>query len=132
MKRTFTDGQFTIIRKSPWLIQVIIEGPFGERAGNAFVHWLTDLYALYGATQYILLNASNIGPIKIEVLQKLVVIFLQEELAGFAIFGGVIAQQQFQGLLELLPDNQIVAFGDNEREATQFLDRLYKIKNANV
>lgn len=125
MKRSYIDGQYTIIRKSPWLMTVIIEGPLGERAGNSFITWLDDLYHLYGATQYILLNVSNIGPINLNVLQQLVGVFLKEEIGGLAIFGNAIAQQSLRTLLDLTPDHQRIKFCNNEKESLKFLEYLY-------
>lgn len=129
-KRAFSDGQYTITRKSPTLWQVDIEGPLGARAGMAFVEWLNELYSIHGATQHVILNAANIGPIDLEVLQKLIAILHNEQLSGLAIYGGAIAERNFQGLLLLMQGNKRAAFFGNANDALKFLQALQTAKPA--
>lgn len=128
MKRSFTDGQYTISHQLDWLLKVSLEGPLGERAGMALVGWLTDFFDHQDDTCYVLLDASNLGPVTPNILRELAISLYHPRIGGVGVLGGVQGQQRLEVLLVITEHSEQVKFFQNSAEAVTFLQNLRRGK----
>ena len=125
MKRTYRDGQYTVVRKSNWLLHVTIEGPLGERAGNGFLLWLSNLPALYTETQYVLLDVGNIGPVAENLLDQFVKTVEENDIGALAVLGGQNARVNMAPLIEKSEQSEKTAYFTDMPSAHRFPQQLY-------
>jgi hypothetical protein len=124
MKRTYSDGQFTVERKSEQLIEVKIEGPLGKRAGTALVDWLYELAETNYHPQFVLLDASNVGFVIDEAQQQIADIIRDEKIGGMAIYGDSTGQARLATLLDYLDDHLPARFFSRIDDGVLYLNRL--------
>jgi hypothetical protein len=125
MKRTYRDGQYTVVRKSSWLLHVTIEGPLGDRAGNGFLLWLSNLPALYTETQYVLLDVTNIGPVAENLLDQLVKTTEVNDIGALSVLGGQNAAVNMAPLIEKSQQSEKIAYFSDMPSAHRFPQQLY-------
>lgn len=125
MKRTYRDGQYSVVRKSSWLLHVTIEGPLGERAGNGFLLWLSNLPALHSETQYILLDVTNIGPVAEGLVDRLVQTVEKNDIGILSILGGKNTTKNMAELIKKANESERIGYFTDLPSAHRFPQQIY-------
>ncbi|NDJ85860.1 MAG: hypothetical protein GYB66_08245 [Chloroflexi bacterium] len=126
MKRSFRDGQYTIERLEGWLLKAIIEGPFGERAADSFAQWVSLMANFYPQAQYMIIDASNIGPVaSSRIGSQLEAAVIGGNIGGFSVYGGKQMRRNLAELATGWEKNPQIAVRDDETAARQFLKDLH-------
>lgn len=125
MKRTYRDGQYSVSRKSSWLLHVAIEGPLGERAGNGFLMWLSNLPSLYDETQYVLLDVTNIGPVAEGLIDQFIKTVEDNNIGAFSILGSENAKKNLTQLIEKSEKSDKIAYSTDMQAAHRFPQQIY-------
>lgn len=127
MKRVYKDGQYTVERRADWLLQITIEGPFGERAAEGLRSWLDAFPAFSQTPLYILLEASHIGPVKPALFDGLIALVQSTKIAGMAVVKSNLSAgnlDQFAAKFEL--EARIEVF-DTSAMAFQWAENLHTL-----
>jgi hypothetical protein len=128
IKRTFTDGQYTVIRQFDWLLKIMLEGPLGERSGMALVSWLNDFFDHSDDTCYLLLDATNLSLVAPNVLREMALALYHPKIGGVGIVGESSGQRRLEVLLVITEHSDQVRFFVNPAEAINFLQTLRRGK----